>query len=114
MAAIIDWEFAHAGDAAEDWAYLALIRGRRLGSPQSWKARLAATAGVEYGEPAWRAWEAFNQVKGACVNLTALDVFRRAARPTPDLLAIGVAVHLRFLRRAVELTAPDGASAAAQ
>jgi aminoglycoside phosphotransferase (APT) family kinase protein len=105
VAAIIDWELAHAGDAAEDWAYLALIRGRRLGSPQSWKARLAAIVGVEYDEPTWRAWEAFNSVKGACVNLTALDVFGRASRPTPDLLAIGVAVHLRFLSRAVELTA---------
>lgn len=111
VAAIIDWEFGHAGDAAEDWAYLALIRGRRLGSPQSWKARLAATVGVEYDEQTWRAWEAFNSVKGACVNLTALDVFRRTARPTPDLLAIGVAVHLRFLSRAVELTS---ASATAQ
>ena len=104
VAAVIDWELAHAGDAAEDWAYLALIRGRRLGSPQSWKARLAATVGVAYDEPTWRAWEVFNSVKGACVNLTALDVFGRASRPTPDLLAIGVAVHLRFLRRAVELT----------
>jgi len=104
VAAVIDWELAHVGDAAEDWAYLALIRGRRLASPQSWKARLAATVGVEYGEQTWRAWEAFNSVKGACVNLTALDVFGRTARPTPDLLAIGVAVHLRFLGRAVELT----------
>jgi aminoglycoside phosphotransferase (APT) family kinase protein len=104
VAAVIDWEFAHAGDAAEDWAYLALIRGRRLGSPRSWKARLAGTVGVGYDEPTWRAWEAFNSVKGACVNLTALDVFRRTPRPTPDLLAIGVAVHLRFLARAVELT----------
>ena len=60
--------------------------------------------GIEYDEPTWRAWEAFNSVKGACVNLTALDVFRRAALPTPDLLAIGVAVHLRFLSRAAELT----------
>jgi len=104
VAAVIDWELAHVGDAAEDWAYLALIRGRRLGSPQSWKARLAATVGVVYDEPTWRAWEAFNSVKGACVNLTALDVFGRTSRPTPDLLAIGVAVHLRFLSRAVELT----------
>jgi aminoglycoside phosphotransferase (APT) family kinase protein len=104
VAAVIDWELAHAGDAAEDWAYLALIRGRRLASPQSWKARLAATVGVEYDEQTWRAWEAFNSVKGACVNLTALDVFRRTARPTPDLLAIGVAVPLRVLARAVELT----------
>jgi aminoglycoside phosphotransferase (APT) family kinase protein len=105
VAAVIDWELAHVGDAAEDWAYLALIRGRRLGSPQQWKDRIAATTGVTYDERTWRAWEAFNSVKGACVNLTALDVFRRTARPTPDLLAIGVAVHLRFLARAVELTA---------
>jgi aminoglycoside phosphotransferase (APT) family kinase protein len=104
VAAVIDWELAHVGDAAEDWAYLALIRGRRLASPQSWKARLTATVGVEYDEPTWRAWEAFNSVKGACVNLTALDVFRRTARPTPDLLAIAVGVHLRFLARAVQLT----------
>ena len=104
VAAVIDWELAHAGDAAEDWAYLALIRGRRLASPESWKARLAATVDVGYDEQTWQAWEAFNSVKGACVNLTALDVFRRTARPTPDLLAIGVAVHLRFLSRAVELT----------
>lgn len=104
VAAVIDWEFAHVGDAAEDWAYLALIRGRRLGSPREWKARIAATVDVTYDEPAWRAWEAFNSVKGACVNLTALNVFRRTPRPTPDLLAIGVAVHLRFLRRAVDLT----------
>jgi aminoglycoside phosphotransferase (APT) family kinase protein len=104
VAAVIDWELAHVGDAAEDWAYLALIRGRRLGSPQQWKDRIAATTGVAYDERTWRAWEAFNSVKGACVNLTALDVFRRTARPTPDLLAIGVAVHLRFLGRAVELT----------
>ena len=83
VAAVIDWELAHAGDAAEDWAYLALIRGRRLGSPQQWKGRIAATTGVAYDEPTWRAWEAFNSVKGACVNLTALDVFRRTARPTP-------------------------------
>jgi aminoglycoside phosphotransferase (APT) family kinase protein len=104
VVAVIDWELAHAGDAAEDWAYLALIRGRRLGSPRSWKARLASTVGVEYDQRTWDAWEAFNSVKGASVNLTALDVFGRTARPTPDLLAIGVAVHLRFLRRAVELT----------
>lgn len=106
VTAIIDWEFAHAGDAAEDWAYLALIRGRRLDRPTDWKARLLRVAGVDYDDATWRAWEAYNQVKGACVNLTALDVFRRSPTPTPDLLAIGVAVHLRFLARAVELTTP--------
>jgi aminoglycoside phosphotransferase (APT) family kinase protein len=32
VAAVIDWELAHVGDAAEDWAHLALVRGRRPGS----------------------------------------------------------------------------------
>lgn len=104
VTAVIDWEFAHAGDAAEDWAYLALIRGRRFGDAADWKQRLARVAGVEHDEPTWRAWDTYNQVKGACANLTALDVFRHSPNPTPDLLAIGVAVHLRFLDRAVALT----------
>lgn len=103
VAAVIDWEFAHAGDAAEDWAYL-LIRGRKLASPTEWKARIAATVGVEFGEDEWQAWEVYNNVKGACVNLTALGVFARTPRPNPDLLAIGVAVHLRFLSRVLDLT----------
>jgi len=104
VAAVIDWEFTHAGDAAEDWAYLALIRGRKLAGPGEWKARIAATVGVEFDEPTWLAWEVYNNVKGACVNLTGIDVFARSPRPNPDLLAIGVAVHLRFLARAIELT----------
>lgn len=108
VAAVIDWEFAHAGDAAEDWAYLALIRGRKLAGPAEWKARIARTVGVEFDEETWLAWEVYNNVKGACVNLTALGVFSRTPRPNPDLLAIGVAVHLRFLQRVVELTGARG------
>ena len=104
VTAVIDWEFTHAGDAAEDWAYLALIRGRKLAGPGEWKARIAATVGVEFDEATWHGWEVYNNVKGACVNLTALDVFARTPRPNPDLLAIGIAVHLRFLQRVVELT----------
>jgi aminoglycoside phosphotransferase (APT) family kinase protein len=103
VAAVIDWEFAHAGDAAEDWAYL-LIRGRKLASPLEWKARIAATVGVEFTDDEWLAWEVYNNVKGACVNLTALGVFARTPRPNPDHLAIGVAVHLRFLSRVLDLT----------
>ncbi len=106
VTAVLDWELTHAGDAAEDWAYLVLIRGRKIATADEWKARLQATVGIEYDEPTWRAWETYNSVKGACVNLTALEVFRRSERPTPDMLAIGVAVHLRFLARVVELTYP--------
>ena len=100
----IDWEFAHVGDAAEDWAYLALIRGRRIMDGDSWKARLAAVAGVEYSPEQWRQWLAYNHYRGACVNLSARSVFERGPRRTADQLAIGVAVHLRFLSQLTEIT----------
>ena len=103
IAAVIDWEFAHAGDPAEEWAYLALIRGRRIMSADAWKERLTRVVGVTYDESTWRAWELYNGVKYACINLTALTVFLRSSSPTPDHLAIGVAVHLRFLGRVVDL-----------
>jgi len=102
----IDWEFAHVGDAAEDWAYLALIRGRRIMDADAWKVRLAQVAGVEYSPEQWRMWLAFNHFRGACVNLSARTVFERGPRRTADQLAIGVAVHLRFLSQLTEITCP--------
>jgi aminoglycoside phosphotransferase (APT) family kinase protein len=100
----IDWEFAHVGDAAEDWAYLALIRGRRIMDGDAWKARLESVAGVEYSPEQWRQWLAYNHFRGACVNLTARTVFENGPKRTADQLAIGVAVHLRFLSQLTEIT----------
>ena len=100
----IDWEFAHVGDAAEDWAYLALIRGRRIMDGDSWKARLHAVAGVAYTPEQWRTWLAFKHLRGACVNLTARTVFENGPRRTADQLAIGVAVHLRSLSQLSDIT----------
>ncbi|MGI9135703.1 MAG: phosphotransferase family protein [Candidatus Nanopelagicales bacterium] len=101
---VLDWEFAHVGDAAEDWAYLALIRGRRTMSPEAWKARLTETIGLEYTELQWRNWLAYNHFRGACVNLTALTVFTEGSHRTADQLAIGIAVHLRFLGQLLDIT----------
>ena len=100
----IDWEFAHVGDAAEDWAYLALIRGRRIMDANSWKARLAKVAGIQYTELQWQQWLAFNHYRGACVNLSARSVFEQGPRRSTDHLSIGVAVHLRFLSQLTEIT----------
>jgi aminoglycoside phosphotransferase (APT) family kinase protein len=100
----IDWEFAHVGDAAEDWAYLALIRGRRIMDADSWKARLAKVAGIQYTELQWQQWLAFNHYRGACVNLSARSVFEQGPRRSTDHLSIGVAVHLRFLSQLTEIT----------
>ena len=101
---VLDWEFAHVGDAAEDWAYLALIRGRRTMSADAWKVRLAETIGLEYTERQWRTWLAYNHFRGACVNLTALTVFTEGSHRTADQLAIGIAVHLRFLGQLIDIT----------
>ena len=101
---MLDWEFAHIGDAAEDWTYLAVIRGRRIMDADAWQARLARVAGVSFGAEEWRAWLAFNHFRGACVNLTARTVFETSPNPTADQLAIGVAVHLRFLSQLVDIT----------
>ncbi len=100
----IDWEFAHVGDPAEDWAYLALIRGRRIMDADAWKQRLADVAGITYTPDQWRQWLAYKHFRGACVNLTARTVFERGPRRTADQLAIGVAVHLRSLSQLVEIT----------
>jgi aminoglycoside phosphotransferase (APT) family kinase protein len=101
---VLDWEFAHVGDAAEDWAYLALIRGRRTMSPEAWKARLTETIGLEYAAVQWRNWLAYNHFRGACVNLTALTVFTEGSHRTADQLAIGIAVHLRFLGQLLDIS----------
>jgi aminoglycoside phosphotransferase (APT) family kinase protein len=100
----IDWEFAHVGDAAEDWAYLTLIRGRRIMDADAWKRRLVDVVGVEYTPDQWRMWLAYNHFRGACVNLSARTVFENGPRRTADQLAIGVAVHLRFLSQLAEIT----------
>ena len=101
---VLDWEFAHVGDAAEDWAYLALIRGRRTMGADAWKARLRETIGLELTEQQWRNWLAYNHFRGACVNLTALTVFCEGSHRTADQLAIGIAIHLRFLGQLIEIT----------
>jgi aminoglycoside phosphotransferase (APT) family kinase protein len=100
----IDWEFAHVGDAAEDWAYVALIRGRRIMDAVAWKKRLADVVGVEYTPEQWRLWLGYMHYRGACVNLSARTVFENGPRRTADQLAIGVAVHLRSLSQLAEIT----------
>jgi aminoglycoside phosphotransferase (APT) family kinase protein len=102
ITAFTDWEFAHHGDAAEDWTYFGAIRARKLHDAAGWRAKFAEQAGVSYDDFTWGSWEAFNLFKGACVNLTALRLFREGISTAPNLLAIGTAVHLRFLRQLVE------------
>ena len=103
ISALTDWELAHYGDPAEDWTYFGAIRGRKLYDVPTWRAKFAEHADVKIDDRDWLAWEAFNQLKGACVNLTALRIFNQGISTMPNLLAIGTAVHLRFLNRLTEI-----------
>ena len=101
--AITDWEFAHIGDAAEDWVYLAALRGVRVMDTDEWVAWLDQKVGVRYDADVWRAWSAFNLFKGACANLTAFHVFESEEMSGPNLLAVGTALYSRMLLRLSEL-----------
>ena len=103
ITALTDWELTHYGDPAEDWTYFGAIRARKIHDAATWRARFAELAGVTFSDSEWMAWEAFNHFKGACVNLTALRLFSAGVSTTPNLLAIGTAVHLRFVRWLTDL-----------
>ncbi len=103
VAAVTDWEFAHIGDAAEDWVYLATLRGARVMGEEAWRSWLRNEVGVDFEPEVFRAWTAFNLFKGACANLTAGAVFESGASSGPNLLAIGTALHSRMLLRLSEM-----------
>ena len=73
-------------------------------SAEAWKMRLHEAIGLELTELQWRNWLAYNHFRGACVNLTALTVFREGRHRTADQLTIGIAVHLRFLGQLIDIT----------
>jgi aminoglycoside phosphotransferase (APT) family kinase protein len=103
VTALTDWEFAHLGDPAEDWVYLAALRGVRVMDLPGWVDWLDREVDIRYDDEQWKSWTVFNCFKGACANLTALRVFNRGVTTGPNLLAVGTAVHLRLLSRAVEM-----------
>jgi aminoglycoside phosphotransferase (APT) family kinase protein len=105
ITAITDWEFAHLGDPHEDWVYMATMRGPEIMDLDAWRALFEAEVGVRIPDDRWRYWDAFNQFKGACANLTALRLFVDGIHPVPNMLAIGTSLHLVFVRRLAEIVA---------
>ncbi|HET9078454.1 MAG TPA: phosphotransferase family protein [Acidimicrobiales bacterium] len=105
LVAFTDWEFAHLGDAAEDWVYLGAMRGVRVMPTGEWVRWLRDRVGVDYDPSTWRAWTVLNLFKGACANITALRVFVDGASRGPNLLAVGTALHLRMVRQMTDLIA---------
>ncbi len=102
VTAITDWEFAHLGDPDEDWVYMATNRGQSM-PKEEWQALFEKEAGVVVSDEAWRFWDAFNQFKGACANLTALRLFADGVNQAPNMAAVGTSIHLILLSRLAEL-----------
>lgn len=102
IVALTDWEFAHIGDPIEDWAYLISMRGSRTMAVDEWRHLIGRHTGVTIDDDLLRYWTAFNLFKGACANLTCLDVFTGANR-APNMAIIGTALQQSFLRRLVDL-----------
>ena len=103
VVAVTDWEFAHLGDPAEDWAFCLTMRGARTMPRERWLALFAEHAGVRLGDDEWRYWEAFNLFKGACANRTCLELFESGRNRAPNMAIIGTALHQHFLRRLVTI-----------
>jgi aminoglycoside phosphotransferase (APT) family kinase protein len=103
VVAVTDWEFAHLGDPAEDWAYCLTMRGARTMPRERWLELFREHAGVELSDDEWRYWEAFNLFKGACANRTCLTLFERGVNRMPNMAIIGTALHQAFLRRLVAI-----------
>lgn len=100
---LTDFEFTHLGDRREDWAFCVTIRGRHTMDRDQWAELIARLTGLEMSDTEWHYWEAFNRFKGACANLTALDLFERGVNRAPNMAIIGGRHHHVFLRRLAEL-----------
>jgi len=104
VVALTDWEFAHLGDAMEDWVYLIAMRGARTMSADSWRQQIADTVRIDITDWDLRYWSAFNFFKGACANLTCLRAFD-GPNPAPNMAIIGSALQQTFLRNMAQLVA---------
>jgi aminoglycoside phosphotransferase (APT) family kinase protein len=100
--AFTDWEFTHLGDPAEDWAYLVTMRGNRTMTRDEWLQLFHDVAGVELTAADLHFWSVFNFFKGACANVTCIDVFR-TTNPAPNMVLIGTALHQSFVRQTARL-----------
>jgi aminoglycoside phosphotransferase (APT) family kinase protein len=100
--AFTDWEFTHLGDPTEDWAYLVTMRGARTMAREQWLQLFRDVADVEITDADLHYWSVFNHFKGACANVTCLDVFR-TTNPAPNMVLIGTALHQTFVRQTARL-----------
>jgi aminoglycoside phosphotransferase (APT) family kinase protein len=101
--ALTNWQFAHAGDPAEDWSSCLSMRGAPTMARAQWLALFEREAAVRMSEQQWTYWEAFNLFKGACANRTCLGLFESGANRAPNMAIAGTVVYRTFLRRLIDI-----------
>jgi hypothetical protein len=69
-----------------------------------WRQQISDTVGVDVTDWHLRYWSAFNFFKGACANLTCLQVFG-GPNPAPNMAIIGTALQQTFMRNLAQLVA---------
>jgi aminoglycoside phosphotransferase (APT) family kinase protein len=99
VTALVDWEFAHLGDAYDDWAYLVFMRGKRVMTPDQWVRRIREVTGVDLDLERLAWWRGCCYLMSASIDLTALQLYERRVEVGPNLLAVGAGHHLGVLRR---------------
>ena len=98
LAAVIDWELCHAGDPAEDLAWLALRSWRfgnddlpvaGLGETEPFLAAYEAAGGARPDAERLRWWEAMGNVKWAVICARQAHDHLTGARPSAELASLG-------------------------
>jgi aminoglycoside phosphotransferase (APT) family kinase protein len=96
LAAVLDWELAHAGDPVEDLGWLCVRSWRfgnddrpaaGLGSRATLRAAYAAAGGRPVGAEELRFWEVFGNVRWGVICIVQAQAY--AEQPSLELAAIG-------------------------
>jgi aminoglycoside phosphotransferase (APT) family kinase protein len=104
LTAVLDWEFAHLGDPAEDLAYVRNSIGRVL----DWDAFMAnyrAAGGPDIDEKRLHFFQVWGHLRNACAGNLAVSKFISGRIPDLKMVLLPYIHAPRFLQEAVALVA---------
>lgn len=106
VTAILDWEFAHMGDPAEDVNYCRQFIERYVPFDY-FLARYLAHGGSAYDEARDRFFTVWRNVRNAVASIGALNAFYRETPGNIKMATAGLAYNPRFELEALRLVAAD-------
>lgn len=98
LTAVIDWEFAHVGDPAEELGYLCMrdwrfgsdsLRAAGLTTREAFLAEYEQASGVQVDRSAVDWWEVFGNVRWAVICLSQAQRHLSGADPSVELASLG-------------------------